>query len=197
MCSVIRLLDQWCVDVDAAFELVRTGPASCALVLAGHDRTRTRYAADRRIAPVVERVVRNLVYVDVRLHALRVPVDDGLHLPDAVALGPLDLLCSRPRCGLLAADACDPGVVGCEGALERLDLADVAAAVGLRLPEAVGRIDGAERRQPEVVALDEPAARLVRLREEDERVELDDRDLEPELADHVDQHRRLALPGAG
>src|SRR5438132_6900484 len=86
--SVIALLDQRCVDVDAALELVRAGPAAGALVLAGDDRPRAGDAADRRVAPVVQGVVRNLVHVDVGLHALRVPVDDGLDLPYAVALRP-------------------------------------------------------------------------------------------------------------
>src|SRR5438874_1359663 len=85
--SVIRLLDQRCVDVDAALELVRAGPASRALVLAADDGTRARNAADRGIPLIVERVVRNLVHVNVGLHALGVPVDDRLHLPDPVALG--------------------------------------------------------------------------------------------------------------
>src|SRR6266545_2238096 len=182
--SVIALLDQWCVDVDAALELVRAGPASRALVLAARDRARARNAADRRIALVVQRVVRNLVDVDVGLHALRVPVDDRLHLPDAVALRPFDLLRVGARHRLLAPNAGDPRVVGRERALERLDLADVAAAVGLGLPEPVRRVDRAERPQLQAVALDQAVARLVRLREEDERVELDDRYLEPELAEH-------------
>src|SRR5262249_53351671 len=134
MCSVMRLLDQWCVDVDAALDLVRAGPASRALVLADHDRPRARHAADRRIALVVQRVVGNLVHVDVRLYALRVPVDDGLHLPDPVARRPLDLLrgCTRER--LLAADTAHPGVERRECVLERLDLPDMTATVGLGLP---------------------------------------------------------------
>src|ERR671931_1109962 len=135
MWSVIRLLDQRCVDVDAALELVRAGPAAGALVLAADDGARARHAADRRVALVVQRVVRNLVDVEVGLHALRVPVDDGLHLPDAVALRPLDLLRVRARERLLAADAGDPRVIGRQRTLERLDLADVAAAVRLALPE--------------------------------------------------------------
>src|SRR3954447_26765234 len=139
MCSVIRLLDQWCVDVDAALELVRAGPASRALVLAAEDGTGARNAADRGVALIVQRVVRDLVDVDVGLHALRVPVDERLNLPDVVALRPLDLLRMRARRGLLATDARHPRVVGRERALERLDLADVAAAVRLALPEAVGR----------------------------------------------------------
>src|SRR5207249_212130 len=80
--SVIRLLDQRCVDVDAALELVRAGPASRALVLAADDGTRARNAADRGIALIVQRVVRNLVHVDVGLHTLGIPVDDGLDFPD-------------------------------------------------------------------------------------------------------------------
>src|SRR5438552_12814755 len=133
--SVIRLLDQRCIDVNAALELLRAGPASRPLVLTRFDRTRARDATDGRIAHIVQRVVRNLVHVDVRLHALRVPVDDRLDLPDVVALAPLDALRVRARERLLAADAADPGVEGLERALERLDLANVAAAVRIALPQ--------------------------------------------------------------
>src|SRR6266511_365951 len=111
MCLVIRLLDQWRVDADPALELPGAAPAARTLVLARDDRSRARHAADRRIAAVVQRVVRNLVDVDVGLDALRVPVDERLDLPDAVALGPLDLLCRRTRRRLLAADPRDPRVV--------------------------------------------------------------------------------------
>src|SRR5256885_14725184 len=135
MCSVIRLLHQSGVAMDAALELVRPGPPSCTLVLADEDGTRAGDAADRRIARVVQRVVGNLVHVDVRLDALRVPIHDGLDLPDAVALRPLDALCICASQRLLAADAGDPGVVRRERALERLDLADVTATVGVALPE--------------------------------------------------------------
>src|SRR5439155_21721733 len=121
--------------------LVGMLPAAGALVLGAGDRPRTRDAADRRVARVVQRVVRDLVDVDVRLHALGVPVDDRLDLPDAVALGPLDLLRVGARQGLLAADAGDPGVVAGQRALERLDLADPAAAVRVGLPQAIRRID--------------------------------------------------------
>src|SRR5512133_383020 len=154
--SVIALLDQWCIDVDAALELVRAGPATGALVVAGGDRARARDAADRRVALVVQRVVRNLVHVDVGLHALRIPVDDRLHLPDAVALRPLDPLRVRARQRLLTTDARDPRVVRRERALERLDLANVTAAVRLRLPQPVRGVDRAKRVELQAVALDEP-----------------------------------------
>src|SRR6266540_1402546 len=158
MWSVIRLLEQGGVDVDAALELPRAGPASGALVLARSDGTRARDAADRRVSAVVQRVVGNLVDVDVGLDALRVPVDERLDLPDAVALRPFDLLRIGAGRALLAADAGDPRVVFGQRALERLDLADVAAAVGVALPEAIGRVDRAERPQIEPVALDEAVA---------------------------------------
>src|SRR5713226_10532188 len=124
MCSVIALLDQWRVAVNAALELPRAGPAARTFVLADTDGTRARDAADRRIADVVQSVVRNLVHVDVRVHALRVPVDERLDLPDAEALGPFDLPRVRACRRSLAPDPRDPGVVPGERALERLHLAD-------------------------------------------------------------------------
>src|SRR3954467_10297309 len=105
MCSVIALLHESRIAMDAALELVRAGPASRSLVLALDDGASARDAADGRIARVVQRVVGNLVDVDVRLHALGVPVHDGLDLPDAVALRPFDPLCIGARQRLLAADA--------------------------------------------------------------------------------------------
>src|SRR4051794_19254012 len=203
MCSVIALLHESRIAMDAALELVRAGPAARSLVLALDDGTGARDAADGRIARVVQRVVGNLVDLDVRLDAFGVPVDYGLNLPDAVALRPFDPLrvgaCQR----LLAADAGDPRVVGSQRPLERLDLANVATAVGVLLPEVRPFLDGLLRDgdhlgalEPEPVALDEAVARLVGLLEEELRVELDDRDVEAELAeDHVHEHRRLPLPG--
>src|SRR5919204_4547080 len=124
MWSVTGLLDQRGVQVDTTLELPRAGPASGALVLTGSDGPRAGNAADRRVAAVVQRVVGDLVDVDVGLDALRVPVDERLDLPDAVPLAPLDAARAAPGGRLLAADAGDPGVVLGQGALERLDLAD-------------------------------------------------------------------------
>src|SRR5882724_6116635 len=111
MCSVIRLLHQSRVAMDAALELVRSRPPSRTFVLTDEDGTRAWHAADRRIARVVQRVVGNLVHVDVGLDPLRVPVHDWLDLPDAVALRPLDALGVGASQRLLAPDARDPGVV--------------------------------------------------------------------------------------
>src|SRR5579885_3162091 len=134
MCSLIPLLALG-FDVDAALELVRVGPAACALLLVRRRRPRAGDAADRAVAGVVERVVRDLVDDDVRPDALLVPVGDRVELPDAVALRPLQLRRPGAARRLVAADAGDPGVVGLERADQRLDLPDVAAAVGVALPE--------------------------------------------------------------
>src|SRR5439155_1548241 len=89
--------------------------------------------------------------------------------------------------GLLAADAADPRVVRLKRALQRLDLADVAAAVRIALPQIrsllrvlLGDRDHVRPDQLEAVPLDEPLTRVVRLPKEQLGVELDDRNVEPE-----------------
>src|ERR687887_915015 len=103
--------------VYSALDLVGPAPAPRTLVLADDDRPRARDAADRRIARIVERVVRDLVHVDVRLDPLRVPIDDRLDLPDAVSRAPLDALRIRPGQRLFAANPGDPRVERRERAL--------------------------------------------------------------------------------
>src|SRR5207245_2682309 len=72
---------------------------------------------------------------DVGIEALRVPVDERVDLPDAVAVRPLHLRRGRAARRLLAPDAGDPRVVRLERTQQRLDLADVTAAVGVALPQ--------------------------------------------------------------
>src|SRR5579864_6160242 len=113
--------------MDATLDLVGPRPAAGALVLIALDRPGAGDAPDRRVAQLVERVGGDFVDEDVGLDALRVPVHERVDLPDAVVLRPLYLSCVRTRERLLAADAAHPGVERLERALERLDLADVAA----------------------------------------------------------------------
>src|ERR671934_784509 len=101
--SVIALLDQWGVDVNAAFELLGAGPPAGPLALPRLHGPRARDAPDRRVPGVVQRVVRDLVDVDVGLDVLRVPVDERLDLPHAVPLAPLDSARRGPGRRLLAA----------------------------------------------------------------------------------------------
>src|SRR4051794_18805843 len=121
--------------MDAAFELVGARPAAGALLFRLRRRPRARDAPDRAEADVVERVVGNLVDRYVRPDPLLVPVGERVQLPDAVALRPLHLRRGRAAGRLVAADPRDPGAVGLERLQQRLDLAPVAAAVGVGLPQ--------------------------------------------------------------
>src|SRR5438105_11458338 len=114
--------------MDSTFELVGAGPAARPLLLAGRGRAGAGDAADRPVTGLVQRVVRDLVDDDVGPDALLVPVGEGVELPDAVALGPLQLRGAGAARRLVAADAGDPGLVGLERRDQRLDLTDVATA---------------------------------------------------------------------
>src|SRR5438105_10085587 len=70
--SVFRTGRNGRVLMDPALELVRAGPAARPLLLPWLGRPRARNAADRAVARVVERVVRDLVDRDVRVQALLV-----------------------------------------------------------------------------------------------------------------------------
>src|SRR3954462_13212567 len=100
--------------MNAAFELVGAGPAACALLLVGGGGPGAGNAADRPVARLVQRVVGDLVHGDVRPDALLVPVGEGVHLPDAVPLRPLQLRRARAARRLVATDAGDPGAVRLE-----------------------------------------------------------------------------------
>src|SRR2546423_1910469 len=169
-----RVLADRGVGVDAALELVGAGPAAGALLLVSRGRPRAGDAADRTVASLVQGVVRNLVDLDVGPDALLVPVRQRVDLPDAVALGPLQLRRVGAARRLIAPDAGDPGVVRLERREQRLDLADVTATVGIGLPEVrdlalvlLGDRDHPRLLELEAVALDEPVARLVGLAEEE------------------------------
>ena len=189
--------------VNAALELVRAGPATGALLLVRGRRAGARDAADRAVPRVVQRVGGYLVDVDVRPHPLLVPVGERVDLEDLVALRPLHLRRVDAARRLVAANPRDPGVVRLQRLDERLDLADVAAAVGIALPEVrpLGAMllgDRRDRRLDELqlVAIDQRVARVVGLAEEEVRVELDRVHAQAELGDHVHEHGRLLLPRA-
>src|SRR5438045_5823867 len=114
--------------MDAALELVGAGPPARALFLVGTDRPRARDAADRPVAGVMQRVVRDLIDLNVGPNSLFVPVCQRMELPDTVALRPFQLRSPAPARRLIAPDARDPGVVGLEDAQQRLDLPDLTAA---------------------------------------------------------------------
>ena len=102
--------------------------------LAGLRRVRV---ADRRVALVVQRVVREAAFADVGPAVLVAPVGERVRLPELVLLVPAELRRVRARRRLVAADAGDPGVEVAERAHQRLDLRDREVEVGVRLPDVL------------------------------------------------------------
>ena len=105
--------------VQPALGLGQAGPAA----LAAGAGCGARRAADRRVALVVQRVVRQVALVDPPPQVLLGPVEERVVLPDPALVVELDRLRVRARGRLLAADAGDPGVGAGQRALERGDLA--------------------------------------------------------------------------
>src|SRR5829696_4304169 len=118
--------------VQPALRLVHPGPAAGA---AGA-RERAVRAADRVVALVVQRVVGQVVGVDVGPDVALAPVGERVRLPESVARVPVDLLRVRTVGGLLAPHAGDPALRVGERPLERLHLAQEAAAVRVGGPHA-------------------------------------------------------------
>src|ERR1700686_871597 len=162
------VLTDGCVEVNPAFELVRAGPAAGALLLARRGRPGARNAADRAVAGLVQRVEGDLVDLGVGPAPPLVPVGERVQLPDAVALRPLQLRGGRAARRLVAPDSGDPPLVGPKRLEQRLDLADVAAAIGIGLPQVrplapvlLGDREHVRAAQLQSVPLDEPVAGLV------------------------------------
>src|SRR5262249_45704756 len=120
-------------DVQAALGLGLPGPPALA-ARAGQRAVRT---ADRRVAVVVQLVVRQLALVDIVPAALVVPVGERVRLPQLVRLVPADLGRVGARRRLVATQAGDPRVEIGERTGERLDLAKRAAERRIALPELV------------------------------------------------------------
>src|SRR3954463_16274943 len=122
------------LDVQPALRLVGPRPAARAAVA----RLRARRAADRGVAAVVQRVVRQGALVGPPPQVLLGPVDERVVLPHRALLVPLDRLGVRAGRRLLAADARDPGVRAGECGLERGPLGRAAAL--LRAGPRAGRV---------------------------------------------------------
>src|SRR5579859_118664 len=119
------------LSMNAALGLARAGPAPAARVGSGLDAERAGRAADRGVAVVDQRVDQHAVGGDVVVDLLLGPADDRVDLDHLPPVVPLDHLGLAPVAGLVPADAGDPRVVVGQGPLERLDLAQVAAQVGV------------------------------------------------------------------
>src|SRR5581483_10130933 len=97
-------------------------PATGPGILARLHRASTGPAADGAISLRVERMVRNVVLLDVGQDLVLHPVGERVHLDDAaVVVVELDLADVRAGRPLIAPQASDPGVQVVEDASQRLD----------------------------------------------------------------------------
>src|SRR2546426_5376853 len=146
--------------MDAAFlRRVRLPPpAPGAVGLAGTNCARAGCAADRRVALVVERVVRHVVLAHVVPDLVLRPLGEWVQLHDrAVVVIDLDLADIRARRPLVAAKPRDPGVESGEMLRQRSDFANVAAKEAVLHRPA---------KQVEALSLDHPThVRLLRFEE--------------------------------
>ena len=159
--------------------------------------------ADRLVAAVVQRVVRQPPLTDVRPAVVAAPVGERIRLPQLVRLVPAELRRVRARRRLIAADAGDPAVEAAQRPDERLDLGEREVEVRLALPELLpvgrGELGGArplEHLHLRVVAPLDLAPELVRLGEEIVRVDREDARLRLDREQHVEQHGLFLLEGA-
>ena len=175
-------------------------PPASALGLAGQDRPGARRAADRGEAVIEELVIRDLVRAHVVPDLVERPVGERVELDDVPVLTvELDLRDVAPAHPLLAAEAGDPRVERRELALQRFDLADVAA----RDPEVdrpVHQVRPVRHRElrhvaavrhlelhVDAVALVDLLEQRVRLRRQAPGVEREDPDVRVDAPRHVHQ----------
>src|SRR5437763_16662500 len=176
--------------VEPALGLARAAPAPGALGLARGRGAGARPAPDARVTPIEQRVVRDAVLADVAPHVSTAPVREREHFQDRPPgdLVVLEQLRRRPRGGLVLPHGADPGVEGCEGPLEGLDLANPAATVRVRPVEGTGVGERPELDEIETVLLSEPLLEGVRLREMESRVEEEHGNGAVDAADQVREH---------
>src|SRR4051794_8113665 len=187
------------LSVQPALDLVGPRPASVTPPC----RRRAVRATYRRVAAVVEGVVGDVVAGDVVPHVALAPVRERVRLPQAVLVVPVELGGVGPAGGLLAPQAGDPCVHPRESLLHRADLADVAAGVGVAVPELVAVHLGLALEAHALVHVDLDAVALldrlpgvVGLLEQHAGVEDEEARLRLDLHEHVEDHRRLLLEGA-
>src|SRR6188472_3672375 len=195
--------------VDAAFlRRVRLPPpAAGAARRTRFDRARARSAADRGVALVVERVVRNVPFAHVVPDVLLVPLGERVELHDrAVVVVDLDLADVGAARPLVAAQAGDPRVERMQVLGERADLAEVAAEqaqVDARLEEIdavlaghagdLVRVGLDEFELKPGVAVAQAVGKLEGLPWEPAGVDAEDGHVRIDLVGHVDQDDAVDL----
>ena len=139
-------------------------------------------------------MVRNAVFADVAPHVRPAPPGEREDFDDGVAvhLVVLDQLGGPTGVGLVLSHRADPGVVCDDGALQRLDLPQKAAAVRVGFVQRARVCEGRELHEIETIALGEASLERVRLAEMEPRVQKNHRHGAVDPADQVGQDHPAA-----
>src|SRR6516225_1487625 len=107
-------------------------PPARTFILIARYGLRARPAADRGIAPIVKRVVRNVMLGNERPHVFGAPIQEGIDFHESEFLVPLHDACYRPVDALTAPDRTYPGVIAGDRSAPGQNLAVPAALIGLQ-----------------------------------------------------------------
>ncbi len=155
-----------------------------------------RPAADRVVAAIVQRVVRDVVGRDVTPHVALGPVGQRVDLPQAVLAVPVELGRVGAIAGVLAAQPGHPGALAGQVIAQRAHLAQVAAAVGGLLPVTL-HAQATDALDADVVARLQRRPRRARLGKQRAGVQGEHGHAGIGAHDQVEDHRGLLLKGGG
>jgi hypothetical protein len=108
-----------------AFNFVGPRPASGSRIFPGTDRAGARLATDARILPVMQRIVRNLMIMNISPDLFGVPESQGIQLEQPKPLIPLHHLRMGTGGGLFTPDSGDPSLVVFQHFFQRLNFAEL------------------------------------------------------------------------
>src|SRR6266853_4873236 len=159
--------------VEPTLGLTGAAPSPRPLGLTWRRGAGARPAADARVPLVEQRVIRHPVFPDVAPHVRPTPMRQRKHFHDRSALDLviLDDLRRRARGRLILSHRADPRIEPGDRSGERLDLANRAAAVRVRLVQRTRVGQGFQVDDVEAVALGEALFERVRLGEMERGVE--------------------------
>src|SRR5271157_1212743 len=121
--------------MQTALGLRETHPTARSRVFADLDRLRAMRAPDAGIIAVVQRVVGKVMIADVFPNLFRSPIGQRIDLNHPKLRVPAELAGAGALRRLIAADGGEPGVQLGEFLSQRLQFSQIAAAVGVAVPE--------------------------------------------------------------
>src|SRR5579864_150582 len=126
---------RWLGRVQTAFSLSESRPAAGASVLSRLHRPSAMSAANAGVVEIVQRVVGNVVLQRVVPDHLARPIGQWANLNQVELRVPVHLEHPRTFASLIAANGRNPGIEGRQLSPQRLDLAQIAALVGIARPK--------------------------------------------------------------